>query len=99
MIDLSKLQKEVYNNKVEKGFNVSDISFEFGLIYGELAEAFDAYRKRSPELGEELADVAIYLLGLAELLSIDLEAEILKKIEKNKTREYQKIDGVNTKIK
>ena len=29
--------------------------------------------------GEELADVAIYLLGLAEILSIDLDGEIQKK--------------------
>ena len=28
--------------------------------------------------GEELADVAIYLLGLAEILSIDLDGEIQK---------------------
>lgn len=98
MIDLKQLQKEVYDNKVEKGFNITDANLEFSLTYGELAEAFDAYRKKLPNLGEELADVAIYLLGLASIVGVDLEDEILKKIEKNKNRKYQKINGVNVKI-
>lgn len=99
MIDLQKLQKEVYANKVAKGFNVTDVNFEFGLAYGELAEAFTAYHKKLPDLNEELADVVIYLLGLAEILNINLEEELLKKVEKNKNRVYKIIDGVNTRIK
>ena len=99
MIDLKKLQKEIYDNKVAKGFNISDFNFEFGLTYGELAEAFNAYRKKLPDLGEELADVVIYLFGLAAILNIDIENEILKKVEKNKKREYQKINGVNIRTK
>lgn len=99
MIDLKKLQKDIYNNKVAKGFNTTDVNFEFGLTYGELAEAFEAYRKKSPDLGEELADVAIYLLGLAAILKIDLEEEILKKVDKNKKRQYQKINGVQVRTK
>ena len=99
MIDLQELQKEIFDNKIAKGFNTTDVSFEFGLIYGELAEAFDAYRKKLPDLGEELADVAIYLLGLSAILNINLEEEILKKIEKNKKREYKKISGVNVRTK
>lgn len=93
MIDLKKLQKDIYDNKVAKGFNTTDVNFEFGLTYGELAEAFTAYREKLPDLGEELADVAIYLLGLAEILNIDLEEEILKKVEKNRNREYKKNNG------
>ncbi len=99
MIDLKKLQKEIFENKKAKGFNIEDVNLEFNLIYGEINEAFHAYRKKSPDLGEELADVAIYLLGLSEILKIDLEKEILKKIEKNKEREYQKINGVVTRTK
>jgi NTP pyrophosphatase (non-canonical NTP hydrolase) len=99
MLDLKRIQKEIYDNKVAKGFNVSDVILEFGLTYGELAEAFVAYRKQSPELGDELADVVIYLLGLAEILGIDLETEILNKIEKNKNCEYKEINGVSTEIK
>ena len=32
MIDLEKLQKEIYQNKVNKGFNTTDINKEFCLI-------------------------------------------------------------------
>ena len=46
-----------------------------------------------------MADVVIYLLGLSEILNIDLENEILKKINKNSHREYKIIDGVNTRTK
>lgn len=97
-MDLKKIQKDVYQNKLEKGFNVTDVNKEFCLLYGEVAEAYDAYRKKKDDLGEELADVAIYLLGLSEILGIDLEYEIQHKVEKNKNRVYKKIDGVNTRI-
>jgi NTP pyrophosphatase (non-canonical NTP hydrolase) len=90
MLDLKKLQKEIYDHKVSMGFNVTDVNLEFNLMRGEVAEAFDAYLKKSPETGEELADVAIYLLGLAEILQVDLESEILNKMKKNKTRVYTK---------
>lgn len=38
------------------------------------------------EFGQELADVALYLLQLAKITDIDLEAEILKKLSSNKKR-------------
>lgn len=99
MVDLKRLQKEVYQNKVDKGFNVTDIEKEFCLIYGEVSESYEAWRKKKDDLGEELADVAIYLLGLAEILGIDLEDEIQKKIYKNSKREYKIINGVTTRVK
>jgi len=99
MVDLKKLQKEIYQNKVDKGFNITDVNKEFCLTYGEVAEAYEAWRKKKDDLGEELADVAIYLLGLSEILGIDLEDEIQKKVYKNSKREYKVIDGVNTRTK
>ena len=99
MIDLQKLQKEVFNNKIAKGFNTTDVGLEFSLTHAELSEAFHAYRKKLPDLGEELADVAIYLLGLSAILNINLEEQILKKVEKNKNRQYKKVNGVLTRIK
>lgn len=41
----------------------------------------------------------IYLLGMAEILGINLETELLKKVEKNEKREYQTIDGVYVRTK
>lgn len=89
-----RLQEVVYQNKVNHGFNVTDVSMEFCLLHGELAEAYEAYTHKSPELGEELADAAIYLLGLAEILHVDLEAEIRKKMVINERRRYEMVDGV-----
>ena len=99
MVDLKKLQKEIYQNKVDKGFNVTDVNKEFCLTYGEIAEAYEAWRKKKDDLGEELADVAIYLLGLSEILGIDLENEIQKKVSNSSKREYKIINGVNTRVK
>ena len=99
MVDLKELQKKVYANKIEKGFNVTNINLEFCLAYGELGEAYSAWLKKKDDLGEEFADVVIYLLGLSEILGIDLEKEIVHKIEKNKNRKYQIIDGVLLKVK
>jgi len=98
MTDLNQLQKRIYQNKLNKNFNVTDIYREFCYIHGELSEACAAYMKKNDEIGEELADVAIYLLGLSEILGVDLEKEIINKIEKNEKRQYKQIDGVNYRI-
>ena len=99
MIDLKQLQKDIYKNKLNKGFNITDINKEFCLTYGEMAEAYEAWRKKQTDVGEEIADVVIYLLGLSEILNVDLETEILKKVNKNKHRQYKIINGVNTRMK
>ena len=96
---MKEIQKKILENKINKGFNTTDINLEFCLLYGEVAEAFDAYKKKKDDLAEELADVAIYLLGMAEILDIDLEKEILKKVNKNEKRVYKKINGVNVRVK
>ena len=81
MVDLDKLQKEVYQNKIDKGFDIRDnkenIYKQFNFIQGEVAEAFEAYHKGMDTLGEELADVCLYILGLCEIKGISLEKEIL----------------------
>ena len=91
---MKETQKEIYQNKLDKGFNVTDVSKEFCLLYGEVAEAYDAWRKKKENVGEELADIAIYLMGLSEILGIDLESEIEKKVAVNRDRVYQLVDGV-----
>ena len=98
MIDLPQLQKRVYANKLAKNFNVTDVYMEFCYAHGELSEAFEAYAKKKGNVGEELADVAIYLLGLAEILGVNLESEISAKIEMNEQRKYTNKDGVVTRV-
>jgi len=56
-----------------------------------VAEAFDAWRKGREDVGEELADVAIYLLGLAEMTGVDLQGEIEAKMAKNALRGYRRL--------
>ncbi len=92
-IDLKQIQKEVFQNKIDKGFNTKDVSMEFCLMNSEVNEAWLVWYKKDDNVGEELADVAIYLLGLSEILEIDLEKEIVAKVKKNKVREYENING------
>ncbi len=95
---MKEMQKAVYQNKIDKGFNVTNVNLEFNLIYGEVAEAFEAWEKKLGTVGEEMADVAIYLLGLSEILGVDLQDEIERKIEKNRRRVYKVIDGVTKRV-
>ena len=85
---MKDVQREILENKKRHGFNTTDIEQEFCRLYGEVGEAYDAYYKGLETFGEELADVAIFLMGIAEIQGIDLEAEIVKKVERNKTRKY-----------
>lgn len=94
MSTLNSLQKQVLANKLAHGFNTTNIELEFLLTYEELSEAFEAWRKKKPDLGEELADVMIYLMGLAEILGFDLDKEVSAKMAKNAKRKYIRKNGV-----
>lgn len=90
MIDLKELQKEVIRNKIEKGFNTTDVALEFCRAHEELSEAFSKYNKGESGVAEEFADVMIFVLGMCEQLGFDLEKELVRKIEINKNRKYKK---------
>ena len=77
------MQKEMWQ-KINKRFNTVNVEKEFCLLYGEVWEAFNACNKKKDDLNEELADIAIYLIGLSEMLEFDLEDEIVKKMKKIK---------------
>lgn len=83
-------QNRAYANKVAKGFNVTDVPMEFCLLQEEVGEAFSAWRKQKP-VGPELADVAIFLCGLAEILGVDLGAEVAAKMAANERRAYVRL--------
>ena len=97
-MDIKKAQKEVIQNKINHGFNITDVNEEFLLLYGEVSEAYEAYLKHKDDLGSELADIAIHLLGISEILGFDLEKEIKEKMEINKNRIYKKVNGVVVKV-
>jgi 8-oxo-dGTP diphosphatase len=59
----------------------------------EAAEILEHFQWREgpvdkDELASELADVTLYLLQLASVSGIDLEEAVLKKLEANRTREW-----------
>ncbi len=97
-MNMKEVQKQIWQNKLNKGFNTTDVNKEFCFLYGEVGEAYEAWRKKKEDLGEELADIAIYLMGLSEMLGFDLEEEIKNKISKNEKRIYKNVDGTNIRV-
>lgn len=89
IIDTKKLQKAIIENKKNHNFNTTDIKFELLCLYGEVNELFQAWLKEDQEnINEELADVAIFLLGISEMLGSDLGEDIVKKVAINAKRKY-----------
>lgn len=79
--DFENLAKQDYTNS---------ISTMLMLIVSELSEALEALRKNNKDnFREELADVAIRLGDLCGGLDIDLEKEIIVKMNKNAKRPYK----------
>ena len=67
-----------------------NLSISLSLEAAEILEHFQWGEevKDKEELAGELADVGLYLLELASVTEIDLEEAMLKKLEVNKTREW-----------
>ncbi|PIR03921.1 MAG: hypothetical protein COV59_01910 [Candidatus Magasanikbacteria bacterium CG11_big_fil_rev_8_21_14_0_20_39_34] len=92
------LSELVMQQAKEKGFGTSaskiDVAEKFVLIHSEVTEAFEAYRKGNRDgdngLAEELGDIIQRVLHLAGCLNIDIEDAILKKLEKNKGRNWER---------
>ena len=67
-----------------------NLSISLALEASEILEHFQWQDeiKDKEELAGELADVALYLLELSSVTEIDLEEAMLKKLEINRTREW-----------
>lgn len=97
-MDIRLAQEHAWQNKLAKGFNTTDVPLEFCLLISEVAEAFDAWRRDRPDVAEELADIAIFLLGLAEMVGADLQEAVEAKIAVNAARVYSRLpNGVLVK--
>ena len=92
-VDIRSAQKLAWENKLAKGFNTTEVPLEFCLLSGELAEAFDAWRKGRQDVAEELADTAIFLLGLAEMIGADLQDAVEAKLAANEARVYRRLSN------
>ncbi|MBN1451211.1 MAG: hypothetical protein JW963_09370 [Anaerolineales bacterium] len=99
-MDIQQLTEKMHVFVRSKGWYEADskrpqtprnLSISLALEATEILEHFqwnEAFDK--DELAEELADVALYLLQLASISKIDLEQAILKKLEINARREWDK---------
>jgi len=100
-MQMKELQKEILENKRRHNFPIGDIQHEFLRFYMELGEAYDAYCEGLDSFGEELADSTIFLMGIAEMRDINLEAVILKRqsenVENNESDIYKLFGNVNSK--
>ncbi|MFE3579863.1 nucleoside triphosphate pyrophosphohydrolase family protein [Streptomyces vinaceus] len=85
-MDLSSLQPLVWDNKVRKGYNTTDVPLEFCMLQEKVAAAITAWRKGEERLGEELADVVLYVTSIAEMSGLDMGREVAVKVEKNAAR-------------
>jgi len=88
-VQIGEVQRRAWENKLSKGFNVEDVPYEFGLLNAEVGEAFTAWRHDQSDFGSELADVLIYLTGLAEMTGVDLAREVERKLAVNERRTYR----------
>lgn len=85
---LADIQAAAWSNKLAKGFNTTNVPLEFCYLTEEVSEAFHAWRMGQVDLGEELADVLLFVVSLAEMNGIDLQAEVDRKVAKNTGRTY-----------
>jgi NTP pyrophosphatase (non-canonical NTP hydrolase) len=98
-LEIRDVQKLTWENKLAKGFNTSNVPLEFCLLQGETAEAFDAWRRKRDDLSEELADMALYIMSLAEMTGVDLQVAVEEKLAKNAQRTYTTDKKSGTLIK
>lgn len=72
--------------------NEKDLAISISLEANELLENFqwktseEAVRNSEQNIKEEMADILIYLVQLADKMDIDLEEEVLKKMKKNELK-------------
>ncbi|MBS3146215.1 hypothetical protein J4471_00800 [Candidatus Woesearchaeota archaeon] len=91
-MQLINLQKEIYQNKVNRNFNTTDVGKEIILMTEELGELAKAYKKsdkkdakninNKEDIIDAVGDIMVYCLGLCEMLDVNSE-EVLKNIVEN----------------
>jgi NTP pyrophosphatase (non-canonical NTP hydrolase) len=95
---LNDLQKQVFQNKVNRGFNVTDIGKEIILMTEELGELAKAYKNsnkkpareidRREEIIDAVGDLMVYCLGLCAMLGVECEEVIRGIVESNAVRTH-----------
>ena len=88
MKSINELAKRNYDWVEQMGWHNKTVLEALALIASEVGEAVNECRNEQPTgaFGEELADIVLRVMDLAHWQGIDLEKEIIKKIEKNEQR-------------
>lgn len=90
LMDQFVAAKGWYQPKSKRPQNPKNIAISLSIEAAEVLEHLQ-WRETPDDqqsFGEELADVALYLLQLAKVTGIDLEEEIVKKLKINQFREW-----------
>ena len=92
--DFLNRQQRIFQNKVNHGFNVTNIYQEARYILEEVTELMRAIEKNDREnMIEELADIIIFTYGCAEVARLgSLDAKIFEKMALNEKRVYKQTD-------
>lgn len=83
-------QQRIFENKVNHGFNTTNVYQEARYILEETAELMRAIEKNDREnMIEELADIVIFAYGCAEVARLgNLDKKIFEKMTLNEKRVY-----------
>ncbi len=100
---MKKIYEKVLQFRDERDWkqyhNGKDLAISISLEANELLENFqwksseEAIRDTKQNIKEEMADILIYLVQMADKLEIDLEEEVFKKLEKNAVKYPVKIEN------
>ena len=104
-MEIKELQDLIIKQAGEKGFGTKQEEINVGekiaLVHSEISEAYEAYRHKDMD-GEhgfkrELGDAIQRILHLCGIFKIDIEKEIMIKLDANKNRKWDK-EKLNEKI-
>ena len=97
-MNLQEIQKEIFQNKINRKFNTTDVGKEIILMLEELGELAKAYKHSNKKQASEIdnkeeiidavGDLMVYCFGLCEMLGVKSEDVLKKIIENNRTRTH-----------
>ncbi len=95
-MDMQEITALIMEQAQKKGFGTKpeeiNVAEKIALIHSEISEAFEGYRHKNIDgangFKEELGDTIARILHLCGIFEIDIEKEILQKLENNKDRSW-----------
>jgi NTP pyrophosphatase (non-canonical NTP hydrolase) len=99
MGDLVEIQKEIFRNKADRDFNVTDVGKEIILVTEELGELARAYRDSNKKPARDIdnrdaiidavGDIMVYCIGLCGMMGVECEEVLCKILADNKVRTHR----------